>query len=710
MSKNLVRENVPLSRFGVLVAQLESIGASASQQSPDPLLSFDLLSAIDEEPQESILLWQRKCEDALYSLLKLGSRRPVRHLASVAMAKIISRGDSISIYSRASSLQGFLSDAKRSEPQRVAGAVRCLGELYQHFGRKITSGLPETTIIASKLMKFHEDFVRQEALLMLEKALEGSGGSAASTAYIEAFRLITRIAIGDKSFVVRIAGARCLKALEDPVLLVRDAFSEALGSLLALGMNPEAQAIRLKYLHPDSELQQYALQVMEMLRPDTSVDAHALACILYILRVGVTDQMTEPTQRGFLVFLGKQLESSDVTPSMKIAALHPTCVGGLISYVVTTLSASRDNVSFEKNLKIELDSLNGQTTVLAALVSISPKLPLGYPARLPRSVLELSKKMLTESSRNPVAAIVEKEAGWLLLSSLLSSMPKQGVIRASVAQHQNASPMKTMASLEIKLPVPKDSQTSSTSTLPIEGSRQTKKLLPPSSPVHFDQDSMEDDQEDEDDWDAFQSFPVSTDAAESAAEKPDLVEKSISEREFQGLPTSKSVNNESDMSNAEIQEVISNDLGHDIKPELYNEEEEGVTSNHKNVKISTDLNEAPGHKDEEGAVSSQENIETSPDLKVMENTEGSIQVDIMEDYAQTTHSPRNSIDHQLQVSPDDFQRVEVKEQVEENIVQSHDQLKVPPDQQNVVPGSLDALPAELLSEHETEGEAEQKAC
>ncbi|KAJ6750255.1 hypothetical protein OIU85_000853 [Salix viminalis] len=79
MSKNLVRENVPLSRFGVLVAQLESIGASASQQFPDPLLSFDLLSdllsAIDEEPQDSILLWQRKCEDALYSLPKLGSRR-----------------------------------------------------------------------------------------------------------------------------------------------------------------------------------------------------------------------------------------------------------------------------------------------------------------------------------------------------------------------------------------------------------------------------------------------------------------------------------------------------------------------------------------------------------------------------------------------------------------------------------------------------------
>lgn len=45
--------------------------------------------------------------------------------------------------------------------------------------------------------------------------------------------------------------------------------------------------------------------------------------------------------------------------------------------------------------------------------------------RLPRLVLELSKKMLTESSRNAVAATVEKEAGWLLLSSLLASMPKE---------------------------------------------------------------------------------------------------------------------------------------------------------------------------------------------------------------------------------------------------------------------------------------------
>ncbi|KAK2663047.1 hypothetical protein Ddye_001621 [Dipteronia dyeriana] len=556
MARNYVRENVPLSRFGVLVAQLESIVASSSQQSPDPLLCFDLLSdlisSIDEEPKESILLWQRKCEDALYSLLILGARRPVRHLASVAMARIIYKGDSISIYSRVSSLQGFLSDGKRSEPQKVAGAAQCLGELYLHFGRRVTSGLLETTIIATKLMKFHEEFVRQEALLLLQNALEGSGGSAALSAYSEAFRLITRFAIGDKSFVVRIAAARCLKAfahiggpglgvgeldnlsshcvkaLEDPISSVRDAFAEALGLLLALGMNPQAQvqprgkglspparklegglqrhlalpftkvngyrskdirigltlswvyflqATCLKYMHPDSELQDYALQVIEMLRFDNPVDAHALACVLYILRVGVTDQMTEPTQRSFLVFLGKQFQSPDVSAAMKIASLRilsytlktlgevpsefkevfdntmvaavshssqlvrveaaltlralaevdPTCVGGLISYGVTILNALRDNVSFEKgsNLKVELDLLHGQATVLAALVSISPRLPLGYPARLPKLVLEVSKKMLTESSKNAMVATVEKEAGWLLLSSLLASMPKE---------------------------------------------------------------------------------------------------------------------------------------------------------------------------------------------------------------------------------------------------------------------------------------------
>ena len=36
------------------------------------------------------------------------------------------------------------------------GAAQCLGELYRYFGRRITSGLYETTIIVTKILKFNE--------------------------------------------------------------------------------------------------------------------------------------------------------------------------------------------------------------------------------------------------------------------------------------------------------------------------------------------------------------------------------------------------------------------------------------------------------------------------------------------------------------------------------------------------------------------------
>ncbi|XP_031496740.1 protein SWEETIE isoform X2 [Nymphaea colorata] len=557
-----VREGVPLSRFGILVAQLESIVASAHQQAPDPLLCFDLLSdlvsAIDEEPKESIILWQRKCEDALHSLLKLGARRPVWRLASLAMVKVISKGEGISVYSRASSLQGRLSDGRRADVISYAGAAHCLGELYNSFGRRIASGLIETTNITAKLMKFHEEFVRQEALQMLQNALEGSGGGGSSTAYSEAYRTIMRLGMTDKSPTVRIVAARCLtafasiggpglgptefehcatccvKSLEDPASSVRDAFSKALGALLALGMHSETQVqtktklqsaaarkveggiqkhliwpfvkasghhskelrvgitlswvyflqtMCLKYLLVDVELQQFALQAMYMLNGNSVVDAHPLACVLYILRVGITEQMTEPTQRKFLFFLGTQLELPGTSPAIKVATLrtlsfllttlgevpmeskdifdrtvvaalsHPsflvrveaalalraiaeidsTCAGNLISCGVTTLHALRESASFEKGdrLKVELDSLHGQAAVLAALLSISPVLLLGCPARLQKAAFEVAKDMITECSSNPIAAAVEKEAGWLLLASSIASMPKE-VLNAQV--------------------------------------------------------------------------------------------------------------------------------------------------------------------------------------------------------------------------------------------------------------------------------------
>lgn len=119
-SDRMAEAGTPLSKFGVLVAQLNSIVNSAPQQPPDPLLCFDLLSdlvsTIEEEPKASILQWQRKCEDALQSLILFGARRPVRRLASTTMVRIIEKGDTISIYSRASGFQGWLSDTRKVDP------------------------------------------------------------------------------------------------------------------------------------------------------------------------------------------------------------------------------------------------------------------------------------------------------------------------------------------------------------------------------------------------------------------------------------------------------------------------------------------------------------------------------------------------------------------------------------------------------------------
>lgn len=53
------------------------------------------------------------------------------------------------------------------------------------------------------------------------------------------------------------------------------------------------------------------------------------ACILYILRVGVTDQMTEPTQRAFLVFLGKQV----CWHNSNLFCCHPGCVTVLTLFI-----------------------------------------------------------------------------------------------------------------------------------------------------------------------------------------------------------------------------------------------------------------------------------------------------------------------------------------------------------------------------------------
>lgn len=546
-----------LSELGVLVAQLESVVHSGSQKPLQPLMCFDLLSdllsTLDRESKDNLLPVQRKGEDALQNLLLLGIRPPVRRLASAAMIKFIELGDSISIYSRASSLQGWLSDkadVRKSDPASCIGAAQCLGALYKAFGDRITSGLVETSSIVGKLLKASEVRIRQAGLQLLQDALEGSGGGGPFAAYVEAIRMIFKVGLNDKSAAVRAAAAGCLRAvamtggpgvgsgglepcinlclkgLEDVFQCVRDGYAAALGALLALGLNPAVQVqpkgkgpsappkalegvlqkhliipflrasgprskdirfgltmawvsflqgMNLTYGHNDMELAHLGMEAVSMLT--SSLDAHALACVQYILRVGVAEQMGEPAQKEFTFLLTKELSGPDNSSPRLIAILRaiayllvtlgevslacrealdnslvetlsnpsiavrveaaltlralaevdPTCANNLLSCGVTTLRAIREIVVVEKGerLRVELDSLHGQAAMLAALLAVCPRLPLGVPFRLPSAILEVAKKMVSQQSAKSLSAPAEKEAGWMLIGALVSSMPKQ---------------------------------------------------------------------------------------------------------------------------------------------------------------------------------------------------------------------------------------------------------------------------------------------
>ncbi|KAM1332268.1 hypothetical protein ACFX2F_008459 [Malus domestica] len=121
-------------------------------------------------------------------------------------------------------------------------------------------------------------------------------------------------------------------------------------------------------------------------------------------------------------------------------------------------------------------------------------------------------RLVSHLAQLPSSAVHFKDI--LLSMPVTHRQQLQGFIRASVTQEHNATQLKpTTPSLEIKLPVP------------TEASKE--KPPPPATTAHslFDDQEIE---EDEDDWDAFQSFPAALKAAESeskgesTAEEPDL--------------------------------------------------------------------------------------------------------------------------------------------------------------------------------------------
>uniref|UniRef100_A0A7I4AXA5 HEAT repeat-containing protein n=1 Tax=Physcomitrium patens TaxID=3218 RepID=A0A7I4AXA5_PHYPA len=110
--------------------------------------------------------------------------------------------------------------------------------------------------------------------------------------------------------------------------------------------------------------------------------------------------------------------------SIAVAAFIPQC--NVWHWNVGTIRrvCCRELLQGER-LRVELDSLHGQAAMLAALLAVCPRLPLGVPFRLPSAILEVAKKMVSQQSAKSLSAPAEKEAGWMLIGALVSSMPKQ---------------------------------------------------------------------------------------------------------------------------------------------------------------------------------------------------------------------------------------------------------------------------------------------
>lgn len=55
----------------------------------------------------------------------------------------------------------------------------------------------------------------------------------------------------------------------------------------------------------------------------------------------------------------------------------------------------------------------------------NPSTVFSFFCRLPSAILEVAKKMVKQQSGKSISTAAEKEAGWMLIGALVSTMPKQ---------------------------------------------------------------------------------------------------------------------------------------------------------------------------------------------------------------------------------------------------------------------------------------------
>ncbi|KAL9427618.1 hypothetical protein AB3S75_029744 [Citrus x aurantiifolia] len=290
------------------------------------------------------------------------------------------------------------------------------------------------------------------------------------------------------------------------------------------------------------------------------------------------------------------------------------------------------------------------------------------------------------------------------LKDVLLSLPSthrqqlQVVLRASVTQDHNPLQMKPVApSLEIKLPAPaggqieRDSLPSATQVEQPEVRRE-REILATAASVHSDEDKIgeRDDEDEDDDWDAFQSFPASTGAAETdskvgiMADRPDLVEDSSASESrtrkvnFQESNPSQPLDIVNESNEAEDPETGEQNLVSDSADDGYDMEvvhdfktDTGIAkpSDDDHDQEIEDEN-VSSQEIEDEAVASLAKEEIAHSIQLTEDAEGSVKDRSAEDHDQRKESLADKIDEPLST---DLQQVEGEEGSSEvNTVKEHE--------------------------------------
>ncbi|CAJ1844953.1 unnamed protein product [Sphenostylis stenocarpa] len=300
---------------------------------------------------------------------------------------------------------------------------------------------------------------------------------------------------------------------------------EARNSICVGALKYCIRCIQTLLIDSNTQVQVIGLQFLKA-RIQRGVNIEDNSFMMFVVGELITDIFT---------LIHKLLKNTITRESVTIAS---ECLSLLV--LLQTLSKGNDCQRSFMNLLLE------------AIVMIFLSTEAGFSQEV-SDLRSTAVKLVSRLAQIPSSAIHFKD--------VLLSMPPhhrqqlQGVIRASVTHDKNPIDLKVPV-LDIKLPKPS------------EGSEVKHSVPSPAAVMQTDDNDKEEDEVSEDDWDAFQSFPVSKNGDEDDSETEHTaegkgpvnisseMESSIGGVELQESSISKSIDSEKELKGDECLEVV----------------------------------------------------------------------------------------------------------------------------------------------------------